>query len=1031
MKRLLCLALCVILVMSLLAGCGGNQNDTPTTTPKHTHSWSDTWSTNETSHWKTCAGCDMQAMLGAHIDDDKDGVCNDCGYAESCQHTFNEEKWLTDATSHWHPATCKHEGVKGAEAAHTDADNDGVCDVCQYADGQHTHTYSPDWSSNAQEHWHEATCGHSLVSDKAEHDDPENDGVCDVCGWFDQTHTHTFEEGWTTDAGYHWHGATCDHTGATQDISKHEDLDGDDFCDTCQYAICHHTDFDVDGICDICGYEDREHDHTFMDAWMSNHTGHWKTAQCHPGATTQVEDHLDRNNDGNCDICDYVICSHVYKKSWSSNDTHHWHQLLCTCSIETRKDYGEHVDVDGVNGCDVCMHGYQAPSPVELIIDKQPVTIDPSSMMTWTEVTIHIPKPGRYLITSDNTGVRWYLDKEQENAPTSYASEIYFEQAGDVTVLAQYFDFNYASKTPFEIKLTVTLIDDLVLNTSRGKAELPTNMTYKVVFEAMEVGTWTLQTSVAGVAMGVTVDSMEDTTSVQISVNEPGDLVELYVLYQDDTTGSTTFLFDWELTEPFQLDVGLGQSPVSVPAVGDTYKVVFTAPEDGRFLLNVTSEYLSFSEWGLGGFNRPVRTESTQQLTPEMKAGETFTTWLQTVYNYPQSTNVNDTLTIINVGTLLDTGVLGSREQELSAHELELPITYTATENGILTVLLENAVFGFMGEDGQVQYGTESLLSKQMTAGEELTYYVKHNGAVEAAKQTVSFCGIYQTSAEGDRFSFTAQENGYYRISVENGEIGITVNGVTQWVAAKDQDGRMVATYEVNMVAGDTYVFRIRSQSGEVKTVVETVRYAINMGDMYDKTADSMLEMGKELTVNMVPSKLYSLDIPDEMLQMKVKLSWDYKGVTVYVDGQVYKMGTELFLQDVKSITAKLQNNVAVDVKFSLLVTYASVQEEAVTEGVLPLNKDKTFLVEAESQAKASYTAEAGGTYILTCYTKGARIYRVNELGEMGELVLAVSNEDYVSYQFQLEADEKVEFIILTADGKQMTVKLLLTAPRA
>ena len=187
-----------------------------------------------------------------------------------------------------------------------------------------------------------------------------------------------------------------------------------------------------------------------------------------------------------------------------------------------------------------------------------------------------------------------------------------------------------------------------------------------------------------------------------------------------------------------------------------------------------------------------------------------------------------------------------------------------------------------------------------------------------------------------------------------------------------------------------------------------------------------MLDMGKEYTVNMVPSKLYDLQIPDEMLKLKVKLNWQYKGVTVYVDGQVYKQGTEIFLQDLKTLTAKLQNNVAMDVTFSMTVTYAPVQEEAVTEGKLTLNKDMLFLVEAESQAKATYTAEVGGTYILTNFTNGAIIYVVDSMGQMGELVIA--NEG--NYVFQLEADETIEFIILSANGEALTVQLTLSAPR-
>ena len=49
----------------------------------------------------------------------------------SHEHTF-EEAWTTDATNHWHKATCEHAEEQGDLGAHADADNNGACDVCNY-----------------------------------------------------------------------------------------------------------------------------------------------------------------------------------------------------------------------------------------------------------------------------------------------------------------------------------------------------------------------------------------------------------------------------------------------------------------------------------------------------------------------------------------------------------------------------------------------------------------------------------------------------------------------------------------------------------------------------------------------------------------------------------------------------------------------------------------------------------------------------------------------------------------------------------
>ena len=46
-------------------------------------------------------------------------------------HTYSEE-WQSDANNHWHAATCEHTDEKGDVAAHVDANNDGKCDICEY-----------------------------------------------------------------------------------------------------------------------------------------------------------------------------------------------------------------------------------------------------------------------------------------------------------------------------------------------------------------------------------------------------------------------------------------------------------------------------------------------------------------------------------------------------------------------------------------------------------------------------------------------------------------------------------------------------------------------------------------------------------------------------------------------------------------------------------------------------------------------------------------------------------------------------------
>ena len=107
------------------------------------HSVSD-WKSDHTDHWKECTvvGC------GVIIEDSK------------AVHTAGE--WIIDT-----PATATTSGSKHKE-----------CTVCSYTmttetipatgGGEHTHSYGSDWKYDADNHWHECSCGDK--ADKAAHD---------------------------------------------------------------------------------------------------------------------------------------------------------------------------------------------------------------------------------------------------------------------------------------------------------------------------------------------------------------------------------------------------------------------------------------------------------------------------------------------------------------------------------------------------------------------------------------------------------------------------------------------------------------------------------------------------------------------------------------------------------------------------------------------------------------------------------------------------------------------------------------------
>lgn len=93
-------------------------------------------------------------------------------------HTFSQE-WTSDNEYHWHAATCKHADEVAEKATHIYGEN-STCTVCNYVKSDvdsHIHTYSGSWTSNSINHWQNCTvCGQEI--DIAVHDFSNGDCIC-------------------------------------------------------------------------------------------------------------------------------------------------------------------------------------------------------------------------------------------------------------------------------------------------------------------------------------------------------------------------------------------------------------------------------------------------------------------------------------------------------------------------------------------------------------------------------------------------------------------------------------------------------------------------------------------------------------------------------------------------------------------------------------------------------------------------------------------------------------------------------------
>ena len=283
----------------------------------------------------TCDGCDkwFEDATGASEITDKTSVI-----LAATGHSASD--WKSDNTDHWKECTVVGCGViiEGSKAAHTagewiidtpaTATTSGSkhkeCTVCGYTmatetipatgGGEHTHSYGSEWKNDADNHWHECSCGDK--KDTAAHtagewiiDTPATattDGSkhkeCTVCGYTMATetipatgggeHTHSYGSEWKNDADNHWHECSC---GDKKDTAAH--TAGEWIIDTPATAT---TDGSKHKECTVCGYTmtietipatgGGEHTHSYGSDWKNDAANHWHECSCGDKADKAAHD---------------------------------------------------------------------------------------------------------------------------------------------------------------------------------------------------------------------------------------------------------------------------------------------------------------------------------------------------------------------------------------------------------------------------------------------------------------------------------------------------------------------------------------------------------------------------------------------------------------------------------------------------------------------------------------------------------------------------------------------------------------------
>ena len=312
------------------------------------HKFSDTWTKDDTYHWKVCEndGCTVTTTKTKHSGTD-DGDCTtpvicECGEivtAAKSGHIYGEWKSNGNGT-HTHKCTtagCTIEETESCVGGAATCKKRAVCTDCNAEYGTlnpANHSGNQVWVQTEKTHQKKYDCCGAEVTNIADH--IWENGHCTVCG-YDCIHTggeatctqkafcdtcnseygeinadnHTGTEKWTQTATTHEKRYDCCGK-VTIAQENHKWKDG--ACETCGY-VCVHSGGEATctkgAVCETCGKEYTDKDmanHSGKVVWVQTEKTHKQAYDCCDKEVSTSEAHVWKN--GVCTVCDYQ-CKHA------------------------------------------------------------------------------------------------------------------------------------------------------------------------------------------------------------------------------------------------------------------------------------------------------------------------------------------------------------------------------------------------------------------------------------------------------------------------------------------------------------------------------------------------------------------------------------------------------------------------------------------------------------------------------------------------------------------------------------------------
>ena len=215
--------------------CEAKGSDTFEAAGSPSHNYQTVWSNDSTSHWHECSKCQDKKDVALHIagnaaTETTAQKCTVCGYvitpALGHTHKYSAE-WTSNANEHWHSCVgCS--SVKDTEACSYTNACDAECNICGYK-REIAHSYKTEWMSDAEQHWYECSICRDRTNVSAHTPGAAatetTAHTCTICGYVIQDalgHTHNFDTVKKDDAN-HWNECVC---GEKSGVSAHVWDDG-------------------------------------------------------------------------------------------------------------------------------------------------------------------------------------------------------------------------------------------------------------------------------------------------------------------------------------------------------------------------------------------------------------------------------------------------------------------------------------------------------------------------------------------------------------------------------------------------------------------------------------------------------------------------------------------------------------------------------------------------------------------------------------------------------------------------------------